>query len=135
MLRFKIFISHFPVFILLFPLFFVVHGYIENYNFVPVDEALLLVLYYFFISLLVFALSWFLYRHVGKAALFTVYIMSYQFFFGSILDKLKEFFPGSFAVKYSFLLPLSFALLFFVFMGLKRRNGSLEKLVAYLNIF
>jgi hypothetical protein len=131
--RFKRFISTFPLFIPLLPIFFVTHGYIENYNFVPFDEALILVLFYIGISCLLLFLNWFFYRNFIKAAIFTGCVMSFQFFFGSILDRLRLNNPGSFIVKYSFILPASFAILILIFILLKRRKKPFFRLLTYLN--
>src|SRR5260221_3180808 len=132
--RFKNFISSFPLFIPLLPIFFVMHGYIENYNFVPFDEALLLALFYIGISFLILFLTWLFYRNFIKAAMFTACIMSFQFFFGSILDRLRQSIPGNFIVKYSFILPVSFIMLTLIFILLKRKKKTLFRLLTYLNI-
>jgi hypothetical protein len=130
----KINFSSFPLFITLLPIFFVTHGFIENYNFVPLDEAIVLALFYILISALIFLVAWLFYRDSIKAAVFTVCLMSFQFFFGSVFDGLKHAFPGSFIVKYSFILPCSLILLTLIFIMLKRRKKPLSRLVVYLNV-
>ena len=49
-----------PVFLFLLPVFFVLHGYMENYDFVPVKDALLLTGIYLGASLVFGGLFWLL---------------------------------------------------------------------------
>src|SRR5688572_29438846 len=89
-----------PFFLYLLPLFFVFHGYTENYNYVPVKDATLLTGIYLGFALVFAALFWLLYRDVIKAALVSFFMMGYHFFFGSAHDLLKKTFHDSFITKY-----------------------------------
>ena len=124
-----------PLYLLLLPLFFVFNGYVENYNFIPVKDALLLLLVYTSASLVVTALLWIIYRRLFKAALLSWYLMGFYFFFGYVYDNLYKQFPGAFVSKYSTI--IGFFLLVFLIAGvvLFRYKGRLRKLTYALNVF
>lgn len=123
-----------PFFLFLLPVFFVLHGFMQNYNFVPVKDAVLLTGMYLGFSFLLSILFRFFLKDFTKANLVAVCIMSMHFFFGSFHDFLKNTAPNSFAVKYSFLIPAAFALLLLLVVFLKKRKKSLTKITGYLNL-
>lgn len=125
-------ISTFPLFLFLLPVFFVLHGCMENYDFVPVKDALLLTGLYCGVSAILLSLFWLLYRNFIKAALLSFCIMAFHFFFGSVHDSLKKYFPESFLSKYSFILPATLVLFLLVLVLVKRRKKPLVKLSFYL---
>jgi len=123
-----------PVFLFLLPPFFVLHGYMENYDFIPVKDAGVLTAVYLGFSLLFSLVFWLLYRNFTKANLLALFIMAYNFFFGSVHDTLKRVFPGAFITKYIFILPVSILLFLIILVLLKRRKASLLKITYYLNV-
>lgn len=123
-----------PIFLFLLPLFFVLHGFTENYNFIPVKDALLLTGVYIGASVIISLLFWLFYRNFTKANLIAFCIMAFNFFFGSIHDTLKRFFPGSFLSKYTFILPAAAVLFIVLIIVLKRRKNPSFKLTYYLNV-
>lgn len=131
--RTKLFLEKWPVFLYLLPVFFVLHGYMENYDFVPVKDAFLLVGLYFAFSTGFSLLAWLLYRNFKKANLFSFCIMAFHFFFGSVHDGLKRIFPGSFISKYTFILPAAAILFIVLLIILKKRRSSFSKFCFYLN--
>src|SRR5262245_37851737 len=106
------FLRNSPLFLFLLPLFFVLHGFIENYDFVPPGDALLLCGIYLMTSSLLCLAGWLIYRSWLKASLLAFLLMAFHFFFGSIQDSLRSLVPGSFFTKYAFILPA--ASIFFV---------------------
>jgi len=132
--KFNHFIATQPVFFLLLPVFFVFHGYMENYNFVPVKDALLLTGLYLVSSLLLSIIFWLLYRNFTKANLAAFLIMAFHFFFGSIHDGLKKLFPGSFISKYTFFLPAVAVFFIVIIILIKKRKQPLKKMTYYLNV-
>ena len=77
-------------FLLLFPLFFVFHGYTENYPLISVREGLQLLLQYLLIFLILqFLLVW-IFRNWRKASIYNFYLMCAFFLFGIIHDFLKS---------------------------------------------
>ncbi|HVG40762.1 MAG TPA: hypothetical protein VM888_04045, partial [Chitinophagaceae bacterium] len=120
-------------YLLLLPLFFVFHGYVAHYHFVPLLDALLLILFYLFISLSLWVLFYFILRSWRKAAIFTLIILSFHFFFGSLHDGLKYAFGSSFITRYTFLLPVCFLVLVFLFIYVRKSSASFFKLTCYIN--
>ncbi|MEI9910535.1 MAG: hypothetical protein WDO71_13210 [Bacteroidota bacterium] len=123
-----------PLFLYLLPVFFVVHGSAENYDFVPLKDAVLLTIVYIIASWILLLLFRLLYRNWMKAALMAFFIMAFHFFFGSMHDGLKNILPGAFITKYLFILPLSLCLLALAVVLLKKSKRPLLKTAFYLNI-
>ncbi|HEV7780923.1 MAG TPA: sulfatase-like hydrolase/transferase [Chitinophagaceae bacterium] len=123
-----------PVFLFLLPLFFVLHGYTENYDFVPVKDALILTGVYIAASVVFAGLLWLLYRNFTKANFAAFCIMCFHFFFGSVHDGLKKIAPRSFITGYSFILPAALLLFIVLLVVLKKRKKPLTQLTGYLNL-
>lgn len=121
-------------FLVLLPLFFVLHGYTENFPLISSKSALLLFGLYSISFLLFASLIYLLNRNRRKAAIFTFWVMCSFFFFGSFHDLLKKLFTESFITKYTFLLPLLLVTYFVVYYLIKRSNYTFRKLAGYLNI-
>ena len=123
-----------PFFVCLLPIFFVLHGCAENFGFVPLADALLLIAIYLSVSILFFGLFWLVYRNFAKAALVAFFIMCFHFFFGTVHDGLKKLFPGTFLGKYSFVLPAACILLVLLLLLVhKMKKSSLVVFTTYLN--
>src|SRR5438309_10247386 len=120
-------------FLFLLPLFFVLHGYTENYSLVTLpDAASLLALYC--VSAALFAAVFFLFfRSWRKAALYTTALFAFHFFFGSMHDVMKHWFANAFLSKYIFIIPLAFLLFVIFFIYLTRSKRSFVRLIKYLN--
>lgn len=128
-----IFLKRYPLFVYLLPVFFVLHGCMENYDFVPVNDALVLTTVYLGFSVLFLFLFRLLYKNWMKAAIVAFLIMAFHFFFGSIQDALRHLFPGSFFSKYVFILPASLLVFVFIIILLKKRKQPLQRFALYLN--
>lgn len=122
-----------PVFLFLLPVFFVLHGYMENYDFIPVKDALILTGVYITASIVFSLLFWLLYRNFTKANIAAFCILFFNLFFGSIHDALKKIFSNAFITKYIFILPVTVLLFIALFIILKKRKKPLLKLTYYLN--
>jgi hypothetical protein len=123
-----------PIFLFLLPAFFVLHGFSENYDFIPVKDALLLTAVYTGASIAFSLLCWLLYRNFIKANLAAFFIMAFNFFFGSTHDGLRKIFPGAFITKYVFILPAAAIIFIAWLIFLKKRKSPLFKLSYYFNI-
>ena len=124
-----------PIYLFLLSIFFVFHGYTENYDFIPVKDVLLLCLLYLGSSVLLALVFWFLYKNSSKAAFIAFTLMSAYFFFGYIYDNLYSISPNGIFSKYSVILVLLLGVILFFFIYLFRHRGSLYKLTYVLNIF
>lgn len=123
---------HQPFFLFLFPLFFVFHGFTENFYFVPVKTAFMLTGIYLLSILLLTASFYFFSRKILHAALMAAMVMAFNFFFGYTQDLIRTIAPASIFVKYSFLTALFLVTLAGAFFILRKKN--LSKFTAYLNI-
>jgi len=123
----------YPFFLFLFPIFFVLHGFTENFYFVSVKSALLVTAGYIISSLVLTAIFYFFSRKIMLASIMASFIVFFQFFFGSIHDFIKTFASHSFLRSYSFILPAFFLCSVMLFVLLKKRK-DLSKLAIYLNI-
>jgi hypothetical protein len=122
-----------PGFIFLLSIFFVWHGYVQNYPLVPVSDALKLVFEYTAVTLLLVFLFYFIFKSWPKALAFSFFLMCVQFFFGAMHDFIKNLFSGSFITKYSFLLPLAFVLTVAAFLFFLKTNRNFKKVTRYLS--
>jgi hypothetical protein len=121
-------------FLILLPLFFVFHGFTENYHAIPAWETVELFFVYLLTVLIVFFVVWLFYRNSFKAALFSFFLLSFNFFFGALQDLLKRYFEDAFFARYSFLVPFFFCVLVALLMYLKKTKASLHRLAVYLNL-
>jgi len=134
MTKFFSFVRSKPVFLILLPLFFVFRGFTDNYNAVPLKDALLLLLLYIAATLILFLLAWLFYKNVLKAAVLSFILMAFHFFFGAIQDFLKNFFSDSFITEYRFLLPCFIVFFILLIEFLKRTRKPLGRFSMYLNL-
>ena len=121
-------------FLFLLPLFFVFHGFVAYYHFIPIKDGLSLFGYYTAFALLFSLLIYFIFRSWRKAALFTFCLFSFHFFFGSWHDASKEAFGSIFFNRYSFIIPFFFALFLFLFFAIKKSKRKFDRTTKYLNI-
>ena len=128
------FIKTKAVFPFLLCLFFVLHGFTENYDFIPVKDALLLTGLYFFVTAILIALSWIYFRNIIKASLLAFLIMTYHFFFGAVHDFIKNVSSNGFISKYSFILSFSAIAFLFLLIAFKKTKNSFSKINYYLNV-
>ena len=96
----------------LLSLFFVFHGFVENYDLISVKDAFQLTLFYFLVSGLLLVIFHFLFKALLKAAVFTFCLLAFHFFFGSIHDTLKNLAGDVVITRYSFILVFSFLFFF-----------------------
>lgn len=129
----KVFYNSKPIFILLLSVFFVLHSFTENYNLVPIQDALRLISIYVLASLVLVILAWFFFKNSIKASLAVLVLMMIYFFFGSFHDRLKDLFSDSIITRYVFILPVLFLVLAVVLFLLKRSKQINLKFIVYLN--
>jgi hypothetical protein len=115
----------------LLPVFFVWHGYNENFGLITTLVAIKLVIYYLAITVIVFIASFLFYREKQKAFVFSFFCLSLFFFFGSLYDTLKSLFAGYFITSYTFLLPFLLCLFIFIFFFIKK----LDKWTALVSFY
>jgi hypothetical protein len=121
------------IFLFLLPVFFVLHGCVENYDYIPLSDALLLTGLYFSVSLIFLFIFRLVYKNFTKAGLAAFLLMAFHFFFGSVYDTLQKLFTGSFITKYSFILPAAAVLFITAFIIIKKSKTNFSRTRLYLN--
>ena len=123
-----------PIYVYLLSVFFVFHGFVENFDFVPLADALLLTVTYLLATSVLLLLCWVLYRTFMRACLVAFLVMGTHFFFGSVHDFLKKLFPALFLSKYSFIVSFGFILLVVLIIAIKKMSDPrLLRITSYLN--
>jgi hypothetical protein len=125
-------ILQYPLYLFLLPLFFVFHGYTENFGLITITDCLLLLATYYTALVIIYWLLYFFYRNNNKASLLSAYLFSFYFFFGAIHDFLKSYII--FASKFSVLLPAFFILFIYLLVYFKKTKQLFFKLTFFLNV-
>jgi hypothetical protein len=121
--------------IFLLPLFFVWHGFVENYALVNYLDASLLLLQYVLIGMTLCLLFFFAFQSWTKVFLFVSFLMAIQFFFGVLHDGLKSLLNDSIITSYKVVIPSIFISVILLFIVLKKENTrSFNKLFIFLNL-
>ncbi len=126
-------IQKYPLYLFLLPVFFVLHGFAENFGFIDIKEAGLLLLSYLFLTLSIAGFSYFFFRNWNRASLITTFWISFFFFFGAIHDFMKQHSPIHLFTRYSFLLVAALSILFILFIFFKRSTKPFQRFSIYLN--
>jgi chromate transport protein ChrA len=121
-------------FIFLLPIFFVVHGYLSNFESIPFLHILFLAVKYAAIAFVLCFVLWLLFRNWRKASVYGFFLLCFHFFFGAVHDQLKAWSPESFLVKYTFILPAALVAFTALFIYTRRTKRSFDKLVRYVNV-
>jgi hypothetical protein len=121
------------IYVFLLPLFFVLHGTARHFEFIPPGKAAILLLFYLLITSLVLLLFRLIFRSLSKAALSTFISLYFYFYFGAVHDSLKEVYPGTFLVRYSFILTVYF-LVYISLLFLVKKIKPGRTFVNYLNL-
>jgi hypothetical protein len=125
-------LRQYSLYLVLLPVFFVLHGYLENYGFISAGELVILSITYIASTLILATICWLFFRNIPKAALVTFVIMAWYFFFGVLKDFLQKHTP--FIASYTVLLGAFFVLLIGLIIFLKKTNRSFKPLTGFLNI-
>ncbi len=123
-----------PFFLLLLVLFFCLHGSLENYGFIELNEVLMIGIVLLICISLLFGLLFWILRNYILASLITFFISFWYIFFGAFHDWMKNLTSHSFFSSYSFLIPLLLVLTGLLIVSLKRNTTLSQKLVLYLNV-
>jgi hypothetical protein len=120
-------------FLFLLPLFFVFHGFVQNFEYMHAENVMFLFLKYAMITIVLNFLFFLFFKSWRKAAVFTFFLMSLYFFYGPFHDQLKNWFAGSFIAKYIFLLPFFFVLFLFLAVLFKKRDFKFNRFTRFAN--
>lgn len=123
-----------PLFLLLLVVFFCLHGSVENYGYLNVNEVVKVAAIATLCMAIFFAIAWLFTKNCLQAALFTFFVALWYLFFGAIHDLIKNTFFLRFLQSYTVLLPVLLVLNIAVAWWLKRNKVLHPKLALYLNI-
>ena len=120
-------------FLLLLPVFFVLHGYTENYPLIKSKDVFQLLIAYLLVFGGLTGLFLLLFKSWRKAAVFVLLLMCFHFFFGNVHNSMKSLLHDNFLTKYIFILP--FSAIFFVatIIYLRKSKKEFTRLVLYSN--
>ncbi len=121
-----------PFFLYLLPIFFVLHGFTENYYLVPLEDSLFLVLKYISAIAVFHLILFFLFRNNHRASFFLFVLLVIYYFFGAFHDAMKSLAPGTFLTKYGFLLPFILLIIVSAILILRKKR-NLSRPATYLN--
>jgi len=110
---------HIPWFLFLLPVFFVFHGYVENFPHIRAFDCIPLLGLYLLATLICFFIFRLLLRDNIKAALMASFIMAFYLFFGAFHDFFRE--NNIFLHRYSIILPLFLIMATGLFILLKKK--------------
>jgi hypothetical protein len=135
-MKFKelILLQKFPAYLFLLPVFFVLHGFTENYDYIPVSDSFLLAAVYILSATVILLLTRLIFKSWTKAGLFVFVLFVFHFFFGSMQDALRNIFGDTFLSRYIFILPAALLIFILLFAWLKRRKKPLAQVTRYLNL-
>jgi len=131
--RLKSFLERSPLFLFLLPVFFVLHGFIENFHYALAKESLLLCLTYIGVSLLFTCAFWLIIRNIYKAAIVAFFVMAFNFFFGGAHDFLNQYLAGTLIVKYTFIIPFTLIVIILSTIYLRKTSKPFSRIGLFLN--
>ena len=120
-----------PFYLLLIPLFFVLHGFAENFGFISFGDVLILAATYIATAIITYLIFFLIFKSSVKAALTASLMIGFYLFFGAIQDFVKAHIAG--LNKYSLLLLIFGIILIALFIYLKRTNNKFPRLNLFLN--
>src|ERR1700730_5093708 len=123
-----------PIYLFLLPVFFVLHGYFENFGFINANDAAVLCFNYLLMTFSIAVLAYFFFRRWTKAALITTAWMIFFFFFGALHEFLKAHLPVQFFSRFGFLLGVFCLLYIWFFIYLRKAKKPFFRLSLFLNV-
>ena len=97
-------------------------------------EASILTMEYLSASILLLGINYLFFHNILKSALASFFILALFFFFGSLHDSLKSNFHDGLITRYSFLLPIIFVAILFLYIILKKKKIIPARIIIYLNL-
>jgi Kef-type K+ transport system membrane component KefB len=82
-------LTQYGLYVLLIPIFFVLHGYNQNFGLIGFTDCLLLLTTYCAAVSVLYLLTKLFFKNAQKAALLTGLLISFYLFFGALFDFFK----------------------------------------------
>jgi hypothetical protein len=128
----KKFLGTIPLFVVAIPLFFVLHGYVQNFGYIAAGPVLLLALIYSAGALLLFGLLLLPYKRRSKAAIAAGFLLCIYFFFGAGYDFLTAHVRS--LARYGIVLSALGIFVIGLLIGLKRTKRNLGGWQLFFNL-
>lgn len=127
-------IQRYPLFLITIPLFIVTHIEQQYHHLIKYSFVYGVISRLFIAPLIVILLTYWLFRNLSKAGVFSCAILVVYYYFSDLKIWLSIKTQDNFFTSYSVLLPLIFLLLVLLFIRLKKRKTDLRKTIAFINI-
>ena len=124
-------LTQYGLYVLLIPIFFVLHGYNQNFGLIGFTDCLLLLTTYCAAVSVLYLLAKLFFKNAQKAALLTGLLISFYLFFGALFDFFKV--HVAFLSRYSVILPVFFIAACLLLVFLKRSKNNFNRLTLFLN--
>ena len=125
-------LSRYGVYIILIPLFFVLHGYVQNFGLISFRDCFLLLITYWVAILVLYGVLWLFFHEPRKASFMSGVLFSFFLFFGAIDDFLKtHWFLLS---RYKVIIPLFLIGCVFLFFYLNKTKRLFFKATFFINL-
>jgi len=124
-------LERWPFFLFLFPVFFVFHGFVENWRFIRLTDCLPLMAAYCAGAAVLYFLFYAFLRNTIKAAIVATFVMAFYLFFGYLHDFLRL--HSIFLHRYSILFPSFFGLTLLLVFYL-RKKAPFTRLSLFLTV-
>jgi len=122
-----------PFFYFLLPVFLFLHIENEYRNLINYQFVYFEIIQLIIAALLIFLVSMIFFRELTKGSLFAFGFLMVFYYFCDLKDYMHFNIPGFFG-SYTFLVPLLFLLLSFLFIRIRKAKSSFRQLFLYLNI-
>src|SRR5258708_3283078 len=127
----KKFLQTTPLYVILIPVFFVLHGYVENFGYINTGPAALLALLYGAGAVILYLLLLLLYRRRAKAGVAACFLLGCYFFFGAGYDFLTA--HARPLARYTLVLPILLVTAIVLLVIIARTKKSLLRWQLFLN--
>lgn len=121
-----------PFFLFLLPVFFILHGYVENFGNVSIFNCLILTTTYTGAAAFLYFIFLFFTKKYIKGSLIAAFIMAFYCFFGALQDFLKL--HAAYLSKYGVLLSAFIIAWVLLTVYLKKTKQPFSRLCLFLNV-
>jgi hypothetical protein len=121
-----------PWFLFLLPVFFVLHGYNENFGYISFGDILILLIIYLIAALVLFIVFLFIFSNRIYAAISAGYLLFFYLFFGALQDFSRQ--HVVFLSRYSVLIPLFVITFCLIIVLMKWKKWPVKRLNFFLNV-
>jgi hypothetical protein len=125
--------KRYPLFLLTIPLFIVVHIEQQYYHLIQYRFVYREIIYLFIPPVIVILLGYLIFRHLGKAGIFSFTLLLIYYFFGDLKDWLHALASKSIIFSYAVLLPLLVVFIVVCCMLLKTSSSSFKRTILFIN--